>query len=224
MPPAVEVPDVEPAKPLDNAGSSEFDTSFYSNISCNIRENLLHHIDGKLQMESKPAVPEGGSSQAQMPIDISLTAATPVYSKDYVELSPEEYSEHAQKPGKNSHGYPRRVSYEKYNFPRKYDWKEQTNWSSIQDLSKFDISTQITLRKKQQIIKEKALQEEKEEQTEGAEGTSFSDDFGRFLRLKKVSENEEEKSHKPETVFVGEWSKPRIYVCAACASRFVISF
>ncbi|KYM94965.1 hypothetical protein ALC62_14560 [Cyphomyrmex costatus] len=171
---------------IDNPASPEFDSSFYSNVSCNIRENLLHHLDGKLQTisgtssstctspiatssstatttESKSpqqqpqqSYYEHSVNQIQFPIDISLTAATPVYSKDY--SASEEYensSEHARKPGKMRSGSrPRRVSFEKYNFPRKYDGREQ--WTcSIKDLSKFDISTQLTLRKKQQLIKER---------------------------------------------------------------------
>jgi len=173
-------------EPIDNPASPEFDSSFYSNVSCNIRENLLHHLDGKLQtisgassstctppiatsnstatmMESKSPQQqsqhtyyEHNVNQIQFPIDISLTAATPVYSKDY--SASEEYensSEYARKAGKMSSGSrPRRVSFEKYNFPRKYDGREQ--WTcSIKDLSKFDISTQLTLRKKQQLIKER---------------------------------------------------------------------
>lgn len=173
---------------IDNPASPEFDSSFYSNVSCNIRENLLHHLDGKLQTMSGPSSstctpPIATSSstavattteskspqqqpqqsfyehtvnQIQFPIDISLTAATPVYSKDY--SASEEYensSEYARKAGKTSSGSrPRRVSFEKYNFPRKYDGREQ--WTcSIKDLSKFDISTQLSLRKKQQLIKER---------------------------------------------------------------------
>lgn len=174
-------------EPIDNPASPEFDSSFYSNVSCNIRENLLHHLDGKLQTMSGPSSTctpltatssstavvttteskspqqqpqqsyyEHSVNQIQFPIDISLTAATPVYSKEY--SASEEYensSEHARKAGKTKSGSrPRRVSFEKYNFPRKYDGKEQ--WTcSIKDLSKFDISTQLSLRKKQQLIKER---------------------------------------------------------------------
>lgn len=171
---------------IDNPASPEFDSSFYSNVSCNIRENLLHHLDGKLQtisgassstctppiatsnstaaateskspqQQSQQSYYEHNVNQIQFPIDISLTAATPVYSKDY--SASEEYensSEYARKAGKMSSGSrPRRVSFEKYNFPRKYDGREQ--WTClIKDLSKFDISTQLTLRKKQQLIKER---------------------------------------------------------------------
>lgn len=182
--------------PIDNPASPEFDSSFYSNVSCNIRENLMHHLDGKLQSmsgsssssipsitstttlgtttaatistttaESKPQQTQQQSqqlyyehsvNQVQLPIDISLTAATPVYNKDY--STGEEYensSEYARKAGRtSSNSRPRRVSFEKYNFPRKYDGREQ--WTcSIKDLSKFDISTQLSLCKKQQLIKER---------------------------------------------------------------------
>ncbi|XP_070157425.1 microtubule-associated protein futsch [Polyergus mexicanus] len=167
---------------IDNPASPEFDSSFYSNVSCNIRENLLHHLDGKLQTigggssSYTPSIIVSGSTttsiesksqqqppqqsyyehslnQIQFPIDISLTAATP---KDF--SGGEEYensSEYARKAGKTSSGSrPRRVSFEKYNFPRKYDGREQ--WTcTIKDLSKFDISTQLSLRKKQQLIKER---------------------------------------------------------------------
>lgn len=174
---------------IDNPASPEFDSSFYVNVICNIRENLLNHLDGKLQTLGGPSSTctppiatssstavvttteskspqqqpqqsyyEHGANQIQFPIDISLTAATPVYNKDY--SASEEYensSEYARKAGKtSSSSRPRRVSFEKYNFPRKYDGKEQ--WTcSIKDLSKFDISTQLSLRRKQQLIKERLI-------------------------------------------------------------------
>jgi len=107
------------------------------------------------QQQSQQLYYEHSVNQIQLPIDISLTAATPVY-KDY--STSEEYensSEYARKAGKtSSNSRPRRVSFEKYNFPRKYDGREQ--WTcSIKDLSKFDISTQLSLLKKQQLIKER---------------------------------------------------------------------
>ncbi|KAL0106420.1 hypothetical protein PUN28_016266 [Cardiocondyla obscurior] len=171
---------------IDNPASPEFDSSFYSNVSCNVRENLLHHLDGKLQTISGPSsstcmppiaissstavttTTESKSpqqqpqqsyhehNQIQFPIDISLTAATPVYSKNFsASEEHENSSEYARKAGRTSSGSrPRRVSFEKYNFPRKYDGREQ--WTcSIKDLSKFDISTQLSLRRKQQLLKER---------------------------------------------------------------------
>jgi hypothetical protein len=295
---------------LVNPSSPTFDNSFYSSVSCNIRENLLHHIDGKIQMDSSPAPstsptvnssaasPDSSSKtpQYQLPIDISLTAVTPVYSKDYP-MAPEDYensSEHAGKPGKPcNRSHPRRVSFEKYNFPRKYDGKEQ--WScSIKDLSKFDISTQLTLRKKQRFIKECTtlnrlekimLCSDIEERTEGEqksvdckieqvenivvssanadkvadsvqseeivisgggddsekkdsdectnasqpveetpkEPTVFSSEFESFMRLKKRSggNSDKEKLTVAYAELTGEWSRPRVYVCGACAERYV---
>lgn len=47
---------------FSNPGSPEFDSSFYSSVSCNIRENLLHHLDGKLQTSSTSSSLSNGSS------------------------------------------------------------------------------------------------------------------------------------------------------------------
>ncbi|XP_078042889.1 uncharacterized protein LOC144473143 isoform X2 [Augochlora pura] len=286
-----------PSKDIfSNPGSPEFDSSFYSSVSCNIRENLLHHLDGKLQsssstmntpsmVEPKPqqqpqqqqSFYEHSISQIQLPIDISLTAATPVYSKEYSNEDYENSSEYAQKPGKSNRSHPRRVSFEKYNFPRKYDGKEQ--WTcSIKDLSKFDISTQLSLRKKQQLLKERVtlsrlrqvpvpevtdiVQDEslvtresedaqelsgdrkstdeqtsrrdaaklKDCKTDGCESkpsssTEFSTEFGSFLRLRKWDEKMSSEAAKLQEVvyaeLTGEWSRPRIYICGACASKHV---
>ena len=288
---------------FSNPGSPEFDSSFYSSVSCNIRENLLHHLDGKLQINSsspsnsstldvKPqSIYEHNPSQIQFPIDISLTAATPVYSKDYSSEEFENSSEYAQKPKKNCRTHPRRVSFEKYNFPRKYDGKEQ--WTcSIKDLSKFDISTQLTLRKKQQLIKEKitlsrlnqipilgssnsevvqtdftesdlksqssSRVKESVENTKAGKSseknlqgntdvqvdqtnewscsssdpstsrdTEFTNEFGNFLRLQKLEDSSQVHVKNKDTVYAeltGEWSRPRIYICGACASRSVSHF
>lgn len=295
---------------FSNPGSPEFDSSFYSSVSCNIRENLLHHLDGKLQSSSstitsnsvsmtevKPpqqqqsqqqqqqqqqSYYEHNVNQIQFPIDISLTAATPVYSKEYSSEEYENNSEYAQKPGKSNRSHPRRVSFEKYNFPRKYDGKEQ--WTcSIKDLSKFDISTQLSLRKKQQLLKERIslnrlhhqltllepceiVQNEQNhgsksldiandsglvvandpdiEQTSRCEalkspmenkrecsdvkslqGTEFTVEFGNFLRLRKWDEKMTIEAAKNQEVvyaeLTGEWSRPRVYICGACASKHV---
>ncbi|KZC08793.1 hypothetical protein WN55_11296 [Dufourea novaeangliae] len=296
-------PVVSGKETFSNPGSPEFDSSFYSSVSCNIRENLLHHLDGKLQsstsaltstatsiMDSKlqqqpqqqQSFYEHNVSQIQLPIDISLTAATPVYSKEYTNEDYENSSEYAQKPGKSNWSHPRRVSFEKYNFPRKYDGKEQ--WTcSIKDLSKFDISTQLTLRKKQQLLKERItlnriqqtalhspsettnidqteiLSLRKLEDLEELTGdrkvpeidqvssrcdvkskehkmdvreaktshllTEFTPEFGNFLRLRKWDEKTtSEEAKKQERVYAeltGEWSRPRIYICGACAAKHV---
>ncbi|XP_076180725.1 uncharacterized protein LOC143153434 isoform X3 [Ptiloglossa arizonensis] len=296
-----------PAKDtFSNPGSPEFDSSFYSSVSCNIRENLLHHLDGKLQSTSSATIAtttgsssvvdtkpqqqqsfyEHNVSQIQFPIDISLTAATPVYSKEYTNEEYENSSEYAQKPGKSNRSHPRRVSFEKYNFPRKYDGKEQ--WTcSIKDLSKFDISTQLSLRKKQQLLKERITlnrlhqipilaasgttdisrdeqnlvarksedpenleetltarnnntevdrttatrrdvtksNEREVDETKNSQATEFTLEFGSFLRLRKWDEKtSNEAAKKQEVVYAelsGEWSRPRVYICGACATKHV---
>ncbi|XP_043257584.1 uncharacterized protein LOC122400280 [Colletes gigas] len=310
-------PILQTKETFSNPGSPEFDSSFYSSVSCNIRDNLLHHLDGKLQSTSSATIVssaaastadpkpqqqqqsfyEHNANQIQFPIDISLTAATPVYSKEYATEEYENSSEYAQKPGKSNRSHPRRVSFEKYNFPRKYDGKEQ--WTcSIKDLSKFDISTQLSLRKKQQLLKERVtlnrlhqiplidltgttdvpgdernasrMSDEPEIVEEVCTGrtntetdrpfrgdakpteierpfradakpterepdvselkkitqdTEFTVEFGSFLRLRKWDEKtSNEAAKKQEVVYAeltGEWSRPRIYVCGACATKHV---
>ncbi|XP_046592354.1 uncharacterized protein LOC107221539 isoform X1 [Neodiprion lecontei] len=268
-------------------GSPDFDSSFYSSVSCNIRENLLHHLDGKLQanstlvvipvVEVKPQQQqqqqnfyESNAAQIQLPIDISLTAATPVYNKEYSNDGNENSSEYAQRPGK-TRTHPRRVSFEKYNFPRKYDGKEP--WScSIKDLSKFDISTQLTLRKKQQLsdssvglttgvrqvgqtdidVGTSAGEETPVGDAHDALGTAsvpseesspnsprcsdlnlpeidskttmFTSEFASFMRLKRWDEVVNGDADHRKVVYAeltGEWSRPRIYICGACAERHV---
>ncbi|XP_015108800.1 uncharacterized protein LOC107035748 isoform X2 [Diachasma alloeum] len=151
-----------PRDDAKEAGSQDFDSAFYNHVSCNIRENLLHHLDGKLHPSANSLASATcyqtifyEPTQVQCSIDISLTAATPVDNKEYSTGESENSSEYAQRPGKVSSCHPRRVSFEKYNFPKKYDGKEP--WTGIGDLSKYDISTQLTLRKKQQLLKEKLL-------------------------------------------------------------------
>ncbi|KAF7404022.1 hypothetical protein HZH68_006816 [Vespula germanica] len=257
---------------FSNPGSPEFDSSFYSS--------------------------HNNANQIQFPIDISLTAATPVYNKDYAVEEYENSSEYAQKPGKSSRSHPRRVSFEKYNFPRKYDGKEQ--WTcSIKDLSKFDISTQLSLRKKQQMLKERITlnrlhqisplvnsipsndivqtslaneQTSKEKSNKDAEesiidhpcaslrddngldqssclkaiglidrrekeiirmdqpvdqslgSTEFSLEFGNFMRLQKWDDAGHANPKMQKVIYAeltGEWSRPRIYICGACAARHV---
>ncbi|XP_011306525.1 uncharacterized protein [Fopius arisanus] len=154
--------DLLPRDDSKETGSQDFDSSFYNHVSCNIRENLLHHLDGKLHPSANSLASATcyqtnfyEPTQVQCPIDISLTAATPVDNKEYTTGETQNSSEYAQKPGKVTSCHPRRVSFEKYNFPKKYDGKEP--WTGIGDLSKFDISTQLTLRKKQQLLKDKLL-------------------------------------------------------------------
>ncbi|XP_012288345.1 microtubule-associated protein futsch isoform X2 [Orussus abietinus] len=260
------VPTTAAKDAFGNPGSPEFDSSFYSSVSCNIRENLLHHIDGKLQApstsgpsEPKQSYREPGVTQVQCPIDISLTAATPVYTgKEYPSEDGGNASESARKPGKHTRTHPRRVSFEKYNFPRKYDGREE--WTcSIKDLSKFDISTQLTLRMKQRLIEERVvsssppqtqtsgatessprledpkdstdfedsmdLQNQKEASGTWREVTEFGAEFASFMRLKKWSDDRiGETGKSQETIYAeltGEWSRPRVYICGACAARYV---
>lgn len=301
----------EKSKPKDFEG---FDNpEFYRKVIDNIQENLLHHLDGKIQgpidsdclaIATTTNVPNNKLvdytsdslcsiktvSQYPLSIDISLTAVTPVQCNKErskaVDL--ENSSELADKPEKsssssnsninssNSRLHVRRLSYEKFNFPCKYDNKKK--WScTMRDLSKFDLSTQLTLKKKQQLINNKNINFQQLEETItktlsnfenniSAEvktsekivdvnnkevtdfndigkiddevfkceknnddeskpeklpaSTIFSNEFENFMRVRENSTNiTNENSIHAE--FTGEWSRPRVYICAACADRHV---
>ncbi|XP_014227066.1 uncharacterized protein LOC106652567 isoform X2 [Trichogramma pretiosum] len=167
----------------EEASSNQFDKAFYRRIVGNIQENLSHFIDGRLQTKDSnqqrqsattttatttttSAADErplrtanessgGGSPRYdQLPIDISLTAAAPVYERDYRPIDADENSsENADKPGVSNTAkqlHRRRLSFEKFNFPRKYDGKGQST-SPNEDLDRFDLATQLKLRRRQKL-------------------------------------------------------------------------
>lgn len=235
--------------------NSDFDFSFYSNVSCNIRDNLLHHLDGKLQNNEiicSPVLSSSSldikqqsqqsfydsSSKIQLPTDISLTAATPVDSKEPSNNDKSEISsEYAEEPDKINQTHRRRVSFEKYNFSKKYDGKEQWN-CTLKDLSKFDINTQLILRKKQDKLKcenlnmvpfvnlkienDKSVDDKGTENIIDDDNSNFTSEFSNFMRLKRWDECKNEKSENKEIIYAelsGEWSRPRVYICSTCSSR-----
>ncbi|XP_014212138.1 uncharacterized protein LOC106642024 isoform X2 [Copidosoma floridanum] len=300
-----EEPDNSNVKPKPR--ECEFDNpEFYRKVSNNIQENLLNHLDGKIEdtkngspvvttssklsstveIPSNPVTPPENNGartpQYQLLVDISLSAVTPVYHKIRLSKGPEDSSELADKPGKSCSNriHPRRLSFEKYTFPRKYDNKEELN-GSIRDLSKFDLSTQLTLRRKQKLIKqqkslynqtgdvttlsdkdvvqERTTNTEKKSDTgnevvvsasdakiddksapndevvkceESAKNkdydsscenksTVFTSEFASFMRLKKCSDDNSKKNKEVTNAeLTGEWSRPRVYVCGACAERY----
>ncbi|XP_044018194.1 protein PFC0760c isoform X1 [Aphidius gifuensis] len=252
---------------FNNPDSPEFDVNFYKSVSCNIRDNLLHHIDGKLKSNNdENDVDDDDDNKAELnitlsigdakqqrlnepinPIDISLTAATPVYNNNNIKEyknndESQNSSEYAQKANETCHQHPRRVSFEKYNFPKKYDGKEQWN-CSLKDLSKFDINTQLTLRKKQDKLACEKLNEvplislnndttnETDEidekkiintQNDKDDNDKFTSEFGNFMRLKRWDECKNKNTKNDKIIYAeltGEWSRPRVYICGACYSR-----
>jgi hypothetical protein len=102
------------------------ETLFYCRIAGNIQENLLHHLDGKLEHEVTMAsrdMDRAGSSQ-------SHTSVT---------TNQEE-----------KHYHHHRTQWEKFNFPKNYDGRCGEGAvclaSYIKDMSHLDISTQLTMR------------------------------------------------------------------------------
>lgn len=205
---------------------SDFDVSFYNNVSCNIRENLLHHLDGKLAQPSEGKAhfchleQHASGNQLESSADISHTAATPGSGgKSPPSKDSDNSSEYAQKPGRAGKSHPRRAPFEKYNFPRKYDGREQwSGCSSIQDLSKFDITTQLALMKKRDAMKSQVP-----EDVEEAKESVFGEEFNKFLRLRRSAKSEGGGTGDEEVLaeLTGEWSKPRVYICGVCTVRYV---
>ncbi|KAJ9575424.1 hypothetical protein L9F63_025627, partial [Diploptera punctata] len=102
------------------------ETLFYCRIAGNIRENLLHHLDGKLESEEEDPVMVRNNKNAAM--------------SDSTMQDDKHHHHH------NHH----KIPWEKFNFPKNYDGKCKEGSvclaSYIKDLSHLDISTQLTMR------------------------------------------------------------------------------
>lgn len=146
-----------------------FDKAFYNRIKCNIQENLLNHIDGKLfkneESESRISnfekvvnpqqeVHSGANLVENFGCDISLNAATPVanlLSSQFGEdlESQIEYGSKASKK-KNTQTRSDEVHY-KYFTRRKYQASILESKEN-RDLSKLDMWTQLLIKNRQQKI------------------------------------------------------------------------
>lgn len=124
------------------------ETLFYSRISSNIRDNLLHHLDGKLdsqelferEVEEPPLVPSSDSARLRTPI--VSAPSTSFSSQDcFSEPAPATKVKNINRR-RSSDGY---RTWEKFAFPKKYDGKGgMTNY--LRDMSHVDIHTQVTMR------------------------------------------------------------------------------
>jgi hypothetical protein len=110
------------------------ETLFYCRIAGNIQENLLHHLDGKLEHEVV------AKSQ-----DLNNTC-----------LSQPHTSVAASRDEKHNHRHHHRTTWEKFNFPKKYDGRCREGTvclaSYIKDMSHLDISTQLTMQQNLQRL------------------------------------------------------------------------
>ncbi|CAH1236586.1 unnamed protein product [Diabrotica balteata] len=158
-----------------------FDKTFFNRIKCNIEENLLHHIDGKLfkneesesrisnfekistvQQEIQNSAPENYGCE------LSLNAVTPVASLSLNSQFGEDFEsqiEYGSKPSKKKTQTKKDEVHYKYFTRRKFQASilEQTE---NRDLSKLDMWTQLVIKKRQQkIIDDKKTAKEIQEYT-----------------------------------------------------------
>lgn len=122
------------------------ETFFYSRISLNIRENLLHHLDGKLDSQEVMEYDLKPSSSAQINRNKLLNfSASFTSAKGSVDK--ENSTTLTKEDARPSHSIiSPKVPWEKFNFPKNYDGRCGLT-SYIKDMSHLDIATQLTMRR-----------------------------------------------------------------------------
>jgi hypothetical protein len=102
------------------------ETLFYCRIAGNIQENLLHHLDGKLEHE------------------VTVT------SRDWNRAGTSQPHTSVTTNQEEKHYHHHRAPWEKFNFPKNYDGRCGEGAvclaSYIKDMSHLDISTQLAMR------------------------------------------------------------------------------
>ncbi|XP_057667518.1 uncharacterized protein LOC130900726 [Diorhabda carinulata] len=158
-----------------------FDKTFFNRIKCNIEENLLHHIDGKLfkNEESENRISNfekvstvhqeiQNSAVENFGCELTLNAVTPVASLSLNSQYGEDFEsqiEYGAKPSKKKAQTKKDEVHYKYFTRRKFQASilEQTE---NRDLSKLDMWTQLVIKKRQQkIIDDKKTAKEIQEYT-----------------------------------------------------------
>ncbi|XP_060519109.1 uncharacterized protein LOC132697554, partial [Cylas formicarius] len=162
-----------------------FDKAFFNRIKCNIEENLLHHIDGKLfkneesenrisnfEKVSPVAQTLQNSTSENYGCELSLNAVTPVAALSLNSQFGEDFEsqiEYGSKPSKKKAPIKNDEIHYKYFTRRKYQasiLRQKEN----RDLSKLDMWTQLVIKERQQkMINEKKSSKEMQEYTEGDE-------------------------------------------------------
>lgn len=159
-----------------------FDKAFFNKIKCNIQENLLNHLDGKLfkneESESRisnfektnPQVDfQPGNNLENYGCEISLNAATPIpsTSSTTTQLGDdiESQIEYGSKASKKKNVIKKDEVHYKYFTRRKYQATLLENKEN-RDLSKLDMWTQLVIKTRQQkIINESKTEKEMLEYT-----------------------------------------------------------
>lgn len=143
-----------------------FDKEFYCKTVCNIRDNLMHHLDGKLNrniesesrisnFEHNPAsVPETdvkptSDSYGNFGCDLSLNAVTPVATLLASSQYGEDFDAQIEYGAKASQKKAKKVAVVKYKFPNKKYNSLFRDRSTHTDLTCLDIWTQFTVKERQ---------------------------------------------------------------------------
>lgn len=192
-----------------------FDKAFYNRIKCNIQENLLNHIDGKLfkneESESRISnfekvtahhleLPNNPAMVENYGCDISLNAATPVamlLSTQFGEdlESQIEYGSKASK--KKTQTRTEELPY-KYFTRRKYQASILESKEN-RDLSKLDMWTQLIIKNRQQkIAHDKKTPKELLDYTKGQEYKNKlqQEELNRILDKRGPFEDLKEEANK----------------------------
>ncbi|CAG9854086.1 unnamed protein product [Phyllotreta striolata] len=144
-----------------------FDKAFFNRIKCNIEENLLHHIDGKLfeneESESRisnfekisTAQPEiQNAASDNFGCELSLNAVAPIAALSLNSQFGEDFEsqiEYGSKPSKKKTQTKKDEVHYKYFTRRKFQ-ASILEHKENRDLSKLDIWTQLVIKKRQQKI------------------------------------------------------------------------
>nr|CAD7439593.1 unnamed protein product [Timema bartmani] len=139
------------------------ETLFYSKVASNIRENLLHHLDGKLECSdnvNKEKEPERSiaidrpkrGEKILLKLDLVSSVALNGAPHNRMSLLAQSISSEVSKVNGRRDGLVHKVSWEKYNFPKNYDGRGDGLASYIKDMSHLDISTQLVMRQNLQRL------------------------------------------------------------------------
>nr|XP_008194267.1 PREDICTED: uncharacterized protein LOC100142155 [Tribolium castaneum] len=143
-----------------------FDKAFFNRIKCNIQENLLHHIDGKLfkneESESRISnfekisnIPQEvhnvNSENYGCELSINAIAPTTTLLSNQFGDDPESQIEYGSKPSKKKTQVKKDEVHYKYFTRRKYQ-ASILEHKENRDLSKLDMWTQYIIKNRQQKI------------------------------------------------------------------------
>lgn len=115
------------------------ETLFYSRVSINVRENLTHHLDGKIYKDDSPEEDQLADQSQNSRIFLNFSDGFPSSSGLLLNECGPDTPTRAKAP------------WEKYNFPKNYDGRCGLT-SYIKDTAYLDISTQMIMRRNLQRL------------------------------------------------------------------------